>query len=446
MDGTQDGKAGAAVQRSAVRAWAIVAILFLVQVTNYWDKTVISLAATPIMAEFGLTPAQYGVISGAFFALYAVGGITVALLLAPRLAPRKIMVILLLTWSILQLPIAFAASYPIIVLCRLLLGFGEGAGTPTALNAAHEWFPNHDRNMPSAVVLLGATVGSLLAAPILTAVILDFGWRAAFLVCSALGVVILLLWVVVARSGPYAAATQDSNVAQEPVTRSSTRAVWTDRTIIGNFLVGFTAYWVVGFAVGWLAPFATRVLGDAREAAWAMSAIFALQASFVLIVPFVSGRLLKKGVSSRLARGWLTSGCMAGAGGALLLIPFVDNPLLVLGAMAVAIAFTAVVFPLSAAMISEVAPPDRRNSAVTIVFSLITISAVASSFGTGWLIGQPAYGWNAALTVHGIVGMLGALSGFLLIHPEHSMASLARRLGSTDAIAAKPGASGVVPA
>jgi len=422
MSARPDDAAGDAASRSALRAWTVVAILFLVQMVNYWDKTVVSLAATPIMIEFGLTPAQYGVIAGAFFALYAVGGIAVALLLAPRMPPRKIMALLLVLWSLLQLPIAFAASYPIIVLCRLLLGFGEGAGAPTAVNAAHEWFPNRERNMPSAIVLLGSTVGSLLAAPILTAVIANMGWRAAFLICSALGVLILMLWLALGRSGPYAAISAQSAVADAAAIRSSAKAVWTDPTILGNVAVGFTAYWIVGFTVGWLAPFATRVMGNAQDAAWAMSGIFALQALCVLAIPFLSERLLMNGVSSRLARGGAMAVCMGGAGLALLAMTLLEQPALILGAMAIAIGLTGPVFPLSSAMISEVAPADRRNSTVTIVLSIITVAAVASSMGTGWLLGASGTGWNAALTLHGFIALAGATAGLIMLHPERSIA------------------------
>jgi predicted MFS family arabinose efflux permease len=214
------------------RAWLIVSMLFLVQVVNYADKTVVSLVAEEIMAEFGSSTAQHGVIVSSFFTLYAGTGLLVAFFAAPRFPPRHILTFLLITWTVVQLPIVIAASFWTLLICRTLLGAGEGAGTPTALNAFHEWFPSEYRNLRSAVILFGSTAGSMIAAPVLTALIASLGWRAAFLTCALFGVAVLAPWIAFGADGPHA-ATACSYDLEGPSQTGIATGLWTDQTLWG---------------------------------------------------------------------------------------------------------------------------------------------------------------------------------------------------------------------
>lgn len=175
---------GRTATQSRRTAWLIVFLLFLAQMLNYFDKTVVGVAATSIMAELDLTPERYGLVASAFFSLYAVTGVLVALFAAPRFKPRSIMAVLLVIWSLAQLPVLVSASFTTLIAGRVILGMGEGPGTPTSINACHEWFAPAERNMPTALSLFGSQVGSLLAAPILSYIIaVSAGgrrsWRAA---------------------------------------------------------------------------------------------------------------------------------------------------------------------------------------------------------------------------------------------------------------------------
>lgn len=404
--------------RSTRSRWIIVATLFLVHFVNFWDKQVVGLAAPALMAEFHMSPRVYGLLTAGFFVLYGVGGIAVALVAAPRWRPRTIMAALLLIWSLLQLPIVLAASFPTLILCRMLLGLSEGAGAPTALNAAHEWFDEKSRDVPSAIILFGATAGSLVAAPILTAVILDYGWRAAFLLCGALGFLVLILWHMVGGDGPYA-AERTSVEKSHAVVAIPQMPFLRDSTLLGNLVIGSCAYCMTGFAVGWLPLYLGIVTGSPIRGAWMMSTTLAFQAFIVLVIPILSQKLMKRGINSRRARGWTMATCMLISGFAFAAAAATAGPAAKLILLAVAVGFPAAVFPISAAMISEVAPPLHRNTAVTMILAAITIPVIFASMGTGWLVG--AAGWTTVLVLYGLIMLVGAAAGYLLLHPEKSI-------------------------
>lgn len=410
--------------QSRRRGWVIVALLFLVQVANYADKTVVGLASGSIMREFGLTPTQYGVVTGAFFSLYAFTGLLVAFLAAPRFKPRSIMTVLLIVWSLVQLPVVLAGSFATLIACRVLLGMGEGAGTPTALNASHEWFRSEERDMPSAVILFGSTAGSMIAAPVLTYVIQAFDWRAAFLACAVFGATVLVLWILLGRDGPYGGAVVSAPVSPSARTEVNGSRLWTDGTLWGVTLAGSAAYWLTGFMVGWLAPFVNAQTGNPRETAWLLSTIYAVQASSVLGISAVSRHLLRAGRSSRISRGIAMGLCLGVSALAFFAAALCDGVLAKVVLVGLAMSLPAPIFPLGAAMISEVAPAAERNRAMTIIMSLVTIAAIPSSIVTGALVGG-AYGWPGALLTNGLVAAAGAAACFGLMHPARSAARLA---------------------
>jgi MFS family permease len=421
-----DPKAVPAPSAPRGRAWLIVGLLFLIQVANFADKSVVGLAAGEIKRELGLSNSDYGVIAGSFFLLYAVGGLAVAWLAAGRFRPRHILAVLLAVWSLSQLPIVFAASLPMLIVCRVILGAGEGGGTPTGLNVCHEWFPSRERNFPGAVVMSGSIVGSLVAAPVLSYIIASLGWRAAFLACSIAGLVVLVCWLLGSADGPEAAWNAPGTRSAGPV---PLRKIWLDRTIVGNLILGFCAYWIVGFQVAWLAPFVRDGLGFGLVATgWVLSAIFLSHGVLLLGISWVSHRMLARSRSTRGGRVYLATGCLIGSGAAFGGCALAGAWQIKLALVALGTGLPAVVFPLSAAMMGDVLPSASRNQVMTIILSLITLSAIPAPILAGRAIGAgtPA-GWSLAMGALAGVAIFGGALALLLCDPDRSAARLSRR-------------------
>lgn len=415
--------------RRAGRAWLVVLLLFLTQMLNYFDKTVIGIAAGPIMSELRLTPQRYGLIASAFFSLYAVSGLLVAFLAAPRVRPRFILAVLLLVWAVAQAPVLLAASFGTLLASRVILGVGEGPATPTTITACHEWFPSDDRNMPTALVLFGAQVGSLVAAPVLSYVIAAWGWRAAFLSCGAAGLGLLVLWLALAADGPHGQAAALSEEPTGSVVRQ--RDLWTDGSVVGIVLAGLAAYWVVGFTVAWLPLLVRTRLGvDTVAAGWVLSVVYATQAALLLGTASISQRMLRSGRSSRTARGKVMAACLLISGAAFASATLVDAPLAALTLVAVGTSLPLGVFTLGAAMVSEIAPTEHRNRLVTIIFSVVTLSAIPSPLVAGALI-SGAVGWNGAFLVLTGVTLLGGAASWFTLRPDATIRRLSRLAART---------------
>lgn len=83
-------------------------------------------------------------------------------------------------WALSMLPMAWSTSFGVLIASRVVLGFAEGPASAMAMPTAHSWFPPEKRAVPTTLITAGASCGPLLAAPILTEVIIRYTWHAAF--------------------------------------------------------------------------------------------------------------------------------------------------------------------------------------------------------------------------------------------------------------------------
>ena len=61
-------------------AWTITTVLFFFMLINFADKTVVGLAAVPIMRDLNLTPRHVGLLGSSFFFLFSISAVVVAFL------------------------------------------------------------------------------------------------------------------------------------------------------------------------------------------------------------------------------------------------------------------------------------------------------------------------------------------------------------------------------
>ena len=136
------------------RRVAIVAMLGLFMAVNFADKAIFGLVAVPMMKELGISHKDFGTIAGSFFFLFAISGIAMGFV-SNRVPTKILLCILVVIWSLSQIPIAAGAgTIAMLMAARILLGIGEGPAYPLALHACYKWYPDKARtvNTPNACV------------------------------------------------------------------------------------------------------------------------------------------------------------------------------------------------------------------------------------------------------------------------------------------------------
>ncbi|MBU9589625.1 MFS transporter [Burkholderia multivorans] len=390
-----------------VRAWSIAIMLALMMMVNFLDKIVFGMISVPMMRDLGLTPSQFGLIGGSLNWLFAIAAVAGGML-ADRIATRIILLLMALSWSLLQLPMLFAGSMAVVLAARVLLGAGEGPASPVSLHALYKWFPDEKRGLPAAVLYQGSALGLFVAGLAIPLVTARWGWRANFAVLAVLGFAWCVCWFFFGAEGP---------LERPHVQRDERRVPWrtllADRTVVGNFCGHFAANWVLATSLTWMPHYLQAGLGFSATNSGRLFALFvAVTTPMGLGLAWLSQHLLCTGMPSRKARGLFIAITLAAAG-VLRFAVYLPalGPLGKMLALTASSGLTLAMYSVGPAMLSEVTPDGQRGGVLALSNAIGSLAGLAAPVLTGLLI-QHARG--AAATAIGFEQSC-ALCGFVLI-------------------------------
>lgn len=190
--------------------WRVLGLLILASFVSYVLRSNLSLAAPTMVADLGLSWEQWGLVMAAFMAGYAVfqfpGG-----LLCDRFGPRRSLALIALGWGVIMVltaavPGPGSASATLILLSLVAVRFVTGALHapiyPITASCVRRWFPPGRWALPNGLSSTGLTLGFAATAPVLAWLVVELGWRAAFLVLAPAAFLMAGLWWWYARDEP----------------------------------------------------------------------------------------------------------------------------------------------------------------------------------------------------------------------------------------------------
>jgi MFS family permease len=178
------------VSRASATGWAL-ALLFAANALNFFDRQLLGALNEPIRRELALSDAEMGWLATAFTLLYAVAGLPLGQL-ADRGSRSRLLAGGLALWSALTLASGFARGYWALFAARLGVGLGEAACAPAATSLIGDLVPAARRGRALALFMLGLPVGIALSYLVGGVVAEHAGWRAAFLLAGAPGLLLVL--------------------------------------------------------------------------------------------------------------------------------------------------------------------------------------------------------------------------------------------------------------
>jgi len=178
--------------------WYIAVLLCLASELNYLDRQTLAVLIDTIQKELSLSTANYGEINSWFLISYAVM-YAVSGRIIDRIGTRKGFLFFVSAWSLANMSHVFARSAGQFSFCRFLLGAFEPASFPGGVRAVSEWFPMRERALAVGVFNAGTALGSMIAAPVVSFIALQFGWRSAFIVTGGIGFLWVFVWALFYR-------------------------------------------------------------------------------------------------------------------------------------------------------------------------------------------------------------------------------------------------------
>jgi MFS family permease len=176
------------------RGW-IGLLIFTVVIINYIDRIALSVAAKPIVAEFGFSPVQMGYLFSGFLWTYVVCLVPLGLLVE-RIGARNMVGGGIAVWSAATALTAATGGFVSILLARLIMGASEATTFPACGRVIRDWFPERERGFVTTLFNGGSSAGPAIGAILTAALVSSFDWRTAFVVLGAIGFVWLIAWLI----------------------------------------------------------------------------------------------------------------------------------------------------------------------------------------------------------------------------------------------------------
>ncbi|MEK5198839.1 MFS transporter [Staphylococcus sp. FSL H8-0121] len=298
-------------KRSNVR-WGFAIAFFLIGVIAYMDRSNISYIAVPMMQDLHLSKAQFGLLASFFSLGYALMQVPSGML-AEKFGPRKMITIALVWWSAFTIFTGMIKHHGLLYFVRFLFGVGEAPMYPSNAVFNSFWFAKNEKGRASSALLAGSYFGPVLAPIVTIAIVNAFNWEAVFYIFGAIGIVMAILWAIIAKDLPE--QHKMVNEAEKQFIMQHRDIVDTDKSLPPwkRFLTHFSfyaiaiQYFVVQFVITlfliWLPTYLTEVYHVDFKDMSISSLPWLLMFFLILSGGAISDRILNTGKSRFVARG-----------------------------------------------------------------------------------------------------------------------------------------------
>lgn len=174
--------------------WWIIALVALGGILNYLTRNTLSVAAPTILADLHITTQQYSWIVNAFQATIMLQPIAGYVLDVVGLKVGA--ALFCIAWSVICMAHGLAGSWQAFAWLRGALGLAEGSAMPTGMKTTAEWFPAKERGLAGGMFNIGASLGAMLAPPLVIWAIHSYNWQMAFVITGALGFFWAAAWLL----------------------------------------------------------------------------------------------------------------------------------------------------------------------------------------------------------------------------------------------------------
>ncbi len=409
--------------KTGATRWGIISLVMTGTIVNYLTRSALSVAAPTMMTSLHMSEKNYGVITSVFqfgIMLQPVAGYILDLV---RL--RLGLTLFAVAWGLITMAHALAGNWQGLAFLRGLQGFAEGIAQPGGLKVVAEWFPARERGFASGIYNIGASVGSMLAPPLIAWAILSYNWRIAFVISGALALVWAGLWYLCYRTPDrhkhlstaerdYIKAGQEDGLAAVAEKPSPLR-VLAQRNFWGMAVARFLADPVWGTLVFWVPLYLSSARGfDLKHIALFAWLPFVAADLGCLFGPALALWFQNRGVSLIDGRRWAFT---VGAG-LMMCVPFVGyvaSPYVAIALLCVG-GFAHQTLSVNViTLASDLFPRNEVATVAGMVGTAANLGALLISLAIGLMVARTGYGPFFILI--GGLDVVGAIVLWSLIKP-----------------------------
>jgi ACS family glucarate transporter-like MFS transporter len=257
--------------------WLLVLWLFVLSAVAYLDRVNLSIASAKLTEEFAIGNVRLGFVFSAFLFGYALFQ-TPAGWLADRFGPRRVLTAGVVWWGgftalTAAIPHNIANAVLVLLAIRFFLGAGEAIMYPASNQFVARWIPTHERGMANGIIFAGVGIGAGVTPPLISYVMLRYGWRFSFLLSALIGLAAGAVWFLAARDTPQShpsvspdeLATIQAGIPKTSTESDTGRLSWLTILTSANVWILSFAYFCFGYVAwvffSWFYLYLARVRG-----------------------------------------------------------------------------------------------------------------------------------------------------------------------------------------
>ena len=193
----------------------ILTMLVILGMVTFLDRINISVAGSSIMHDLQLSPSQWGWVQSAFILSYGLMQIPMGAL-GDRFGHRSILSLIVLWWSLFTAFTGLAGGLASLLVIRFMFGIGEAGSSPCSTGVISRWFQKNEVGKAQGYVWAASRMGGALTPFVVIPVMVTVGWRAAFYLLGALGIIWAIVWWLYYRDRgerTFQTQTQGTNIS-----------------------------------------------------------------------------------------------------------------------------------------------------------------------------------------------------------------------------------------
>ena len=209
----------------------ILIMLVILGMVTFLDRINISVAGSSIMHDLNLSAAEWGWVQSAFILSYGLMQIPMGAL-GDRFGHRSILALIVLWWSLFTAFTGMAGGLVSLLVIRFMFGIGEAGSSPCSTGVISRWFKKEEVGKAQGYVWAASRMGGALTPFVVIPMMVWVGWRSAFYLLGAVGIVWAIVWWLYYRENSQSSQSSISSPS------SSSGSLW-------KRLVNAPQFWIL---------------------------------------------------------------------------------------------------------------------------------------------------------------------------------------------------------
>jgi MFS family permease len=161
-------------------------VLAVTNLLSFINRNIVFALFDPIKLDLSLSDAQLGWLASAYVLVFSLAALPLGVISDLR-SRRTVITVGVLLWSAFTLASGFAMSFPVLLVCRALVGVGGAAFAGPAQSMVADYFALRGRAMAMGILAAGITLGGVIGIWLGGHLDAGYGWRTALAVVSVPG-------------------------------------------------------------------------------------------------------------------------------------------------------------------------------------------------------------------------------------------------------------------